>query len=115
MKRKSYLVSGILAAALAAGLLTGCGPKGSDPALTVNGEVVSTAVANTYLRFAQAESTNMMMQFGMFGSSLSNLWDDNTLVSDSAYSTYGEQFKDGIKDEIVTMVAERQQDRKSVV
>ncbi len=89
-----------------AAAFAGCGKvNGTETALTVNGETLSTGTVNLYLRYQQAAYYNLMAAYGMV-SAESGYWDN---VSDpDTKETYGEAFLSDIKDYMVNMVVTRQ-------
>ena len=103
-RRKTFALCGVLSLTMAAAGLTGCSSKvdGTATALVVGEEEVSLGTANFILRYQQAETLYMMQSYGMVSEG-SSMW-DSTVDS----GTYGEQFKDNIKDDIVEMVLLRQ-------
>lgn len=105
MKRtKTLALCGALSLTMAAAGLAGCGSKvdGTAAALVVGDEEISLGTANFILRYQQAETYYMMQSYGLISEG-SSMWDS---AVDSG--TYGDQFKDGIKDDIVEMVLLRQ-------
>lgn len=103
-RRKIFALCGVLSLTMAAAGLTGCSSKvdGTATALVVGEDEVSLGTANFILRYQQAETLYMMQSYGMVSEG-STMWDS---AVDSG--TYGAQFKDNIKDDIVEMVLLRQ-------
>lgn len=102
-------VTVLLAAALCAVLLAGCGKvKASETAVTVNGEAVSAGTASTYVRYQQAESYSYQKYiYTMYGMEFdgSKYWNE-TYGEDG--QTYGESFLSAAKEDLVKMILIRQ-------
>ncbi len=91
----------IVCAVLAAGVLAGCGEAKIDrtlPAITVDDETVSLGEAEFYLRAQQAETQKMMETYGFMSGT--QFWDQSTTGEDGKETTYGQQIKDSIRDEL---------------
>ena len=101
---KTAAICGIASLALAAAGLAGCGDTvdGTKTALVINDEEINVGTANFYLRHQQAETANMMQNYGMSTSDM--MWDQT--ISDS--QTYGESLKSNCQDSLVEMVLLRQ-------
>ena len=91
----------VICAVLAMGVLAGCGGGKIDrtqPAITVDDETVSLGEAEFYLRAQQAETQKMMEMYGFMSGT--EFWDQSTTEEDGTATTYGEQIKNSIRDEL---------------
>ena len=106
-------VCGLLTGAMVSALLSGCGQqKKADrtaEAITVNNETVNMGAAEFYLRYQQAETTTMLVNYGMLQEGAS-FWDSQYAAATSSAEamTYGDNMKDSVKDSIVEAVVLRQ-------
>lgn len=105
-------VSALLAGTMLAALLSGCGEKKADgtaAALTINGETVNMGSAEFYLRLQQAESTTMMINYGLIQEGAA-FWDGQYTAATSSQEaeTYGSNMKESARDSIVEAVVLRQ-------
>lgn len=101
-KLNSRIACGILAAALVAGSLTGCGKlDGTKTVATVDGQEVTLGLASYIARDQQAQTESyyqmMMQSYGMSGSG--EFWDSE----EEDGRTYGESSKDSVMDSIKTL------------
>ena len=90
---------------LAAGLLAGCGEKEIDmtqPAITVDDETISLGEAAFFLRAQQAETLTMMQMYGFVSGN--SFWSQTSEGEDGKTSTYGEQLKTTVRDELAQYV-----------
>lgn len=96
---KNRIIAATGAAVLAAStLFAGCGSvDGNQPAITVGEDSVSLGAASFLLRYSQAATTNMMTAYG-YGTT--GIWDTTYTNSTSEEVTYGQEFKDSVRDEI---------------
>lgn len=99
---RNKLTGVLLASALAAGTITGCGAKeeqydGSETAVQIDGEEINLGTANFMLRYQQAmmENYNAMIVSMSGGTGGGSLWDAD---GSEKGTTYGEEFKDGVLD-----------------
>lgn len=97
----------VIAATLCMVLLAGCATKtnANEAAVTVNGETLNAGTANTYVRYEQAESYSMMVQYGLIQEG-SPYWD--TVYDEESGQTYGEYILGEMKNELVKMMLIRQ-------
>ncbi|MBR3397720.1 MAG: hypothetical protein IKG70_07770 [Lachnospiraceae bacterium] len=112
--RKSAAV--ILAVLMTAIMIAGCGKVNSaDAALVINGETINAGTASTYLRYQQAATNTMMKYYGLIDEETA-YWDnpaqgdvsDTSSTSAQSSKTYGESFRDDVRDSIVNMAVIRQ-------
>ena len=101
-KTARALICGILAA----GLLAGCG-KGKEidstqPAVTVDDESISMGEAVFYLRAQQAETQTMMENYGFVDNNA--FWGQTTAGENGTDTTYAQQLKDSVRDELAEYV-----------
>lgn len=101
-KLNSRIACGMLAAALAAGSLTGCGKlDGTKTVATIDGQEVTLGLASYMARDQQAQTESyyqMMMQ--SYGMGMSDeFWDSK----EDDGRTYGESSKDSVMDSIKTL------------
>ncbi|MEE0954321.1 MAG: hypothetical protein U0L49_00740 [Eubacterium sp.] len=97
MKNRIIAAAGAFVLAASA-LLTGCGSTdGNQPAITVGDNSISLGAASFLLRYSQAATTNMMTAYG-YGTT--GIWDTAYTNSSSEEVTYGQEFKDSVRDNI---------------
>lgn len=82
----------------ASALAAGCGSvDGNQTAITAGDSSVSLGAASFLLRYSQAATTNMMTAYG-YGTT--GIWDTTYTNSSSEEVTYGQEFKDSVRDNI---------------
>lgn len=95
----------MLCGILAAGLLAGCGKgnvDGTQAAITVDDETITLGEAAFYLRAQQAETLTMMEGYGFVNGN--SFWDQSTTDEDGNNTTYAQQLKDSVRDELAGYV-----------
>lgn len=105
-------ICALLTGTMLTAMLSGCGEKKADgtaAALTIGGETVNIGTADFYLRYQQAESTAMLISYGMMQEG-GTFWDGEyaAATSSTEAQTYGENMKESVRDSIVEAVLLRQ-------
>lgn len=105
-KFKNRAVCAMLSAAVGIGALTGCGAEkaidGTQTAAVMDGENISLGAANFMLRYQQASTAqyNEMLSAYFGGGASTELWDGK---GKEAGTTYGDEFKDSVLNNLQKM------------
>ena len=105
-------ICALLTGTMLTAMLSGCGDKKADgtaAALTIGDETINIGTADFYLRYQQAESTAMLMSYGMMQEG-GSFWDNEYAAATSSEEaqTYGDNMKESVRDSIVEAVLLRQ-------
>ena len=108
-KFRKAAVGVLLAVSMLSTVFAGCGkPDGTKAAITVNGETLNMGAATFFLRYQQAQTTNMLVQYGM--ASEGAIWNQvyTEATSTSEAQTYGDTMKDSAQETLVDMMLQKQ-------